>query len=275
MYYPDEFRAGLAKEKLSPRKLDEYDVAALMIHSNIELDQWRGVVQALRHFMGVDRICVNETKWRALGKGAGRVHRGEWLYDPENGNSKKAKTRKVSTGKLRAEKLVYWWKDPVDEVCINACLILNGNNLQPTDIEYAQVVNGGDHGKMKFRFTVKLIMKMRDGRCFEMIYPLADVLCRKDNGVILKNTVLPRIDDGVNAIADGWLNLYMEGNEWKCTMDISTLADPSVVRHTVKPSSFLCGDLAFLAIDFLVVVPRTYVLYIVCLWVRGGRYIHR
>ena len=46
-----------------PKVMDQYDVAALMIHSNIELSHWRKVVQCLKMFMGVKQVCTNETRW--------------------------------------------------------------------------------------------------------------------------------------------------------------------------------------------------------------------
>ena len=245
--HSEQFTDGLVKAQLAPRLMDEWDMAATMIHANMEIGQWREVLQALKFFTGLKRVCVGEGKWRKLGEGAGTVHRGEWLYDPTEAVTKKNKSRKVSSGKLRPEKISYWWKSPVEELCRNANMIVNGNKLDPANIEFVQVVNGGDHGKQKFRFTtVKLIVKMRGGRYFDSIYPLADVLCKKDSGIILKNTILPEIDDGINAVADGILHFYLEGGQWQCTLDPSTLEDVSVVEHLVRPCSYLCGDLAFL-----------------------------
>ena len=36
--------------------------------------------------------------------------------------------------------------------------MLNGHALDPTEIKFTNVVNGGDHGKAKFRISVKLIV---------------------------------------------------------------------------------------------------------------------
>ena len=80
-------------------------------------------------------------------------------------------------------------------------LLLNGKALHPEDIEFINVINGGNHGKFKFRFTVKLIVKMKNGEQHEVIYPIGDVKCKKDNRAVLQGTLLPEITDGVNQVA--------------------------------------------------------------------------
>ena len=47
---------------LGHRVMGEFDAAALMIHSNIELVQWRKVVQALKLFLGIAQVYVNENR---------------------------------------------------------------------------------------------------------------------------------------------------------------------------------------------------------------------
>ena len=39
---------------------------------------------------------------------------------------------------------------------------MNDNGLGLGDIEFVQVMNGGNHRKLKFCFTAKLIITMRD-----------------------------------------------------------------------------------------------------------------
>ena len=53
--------------------MDEYDVAALMVHAKIGILEWRNVVQALKTFMGVEKVCASESRWRVLGGGASEI----------------------------------------------------------------------------------------------------------------------------------------------------------------------------------------------------------
>ena len=74
-----------------PKVIDEFDVAALMIYSNIDISHWRKVVQCLKMFMGVEQVAVNETKWRELGADHGTVYSLSYMYEKkgETGGGKK------------------------------------------------------------------------------------------------------------------------------------------------------------------------------------------
>ena len=80
--------------------------------------------------------------------------------------------------------------------------------MHPNDIQFIHLANSGDHGKAKFRMTVKLIVKTIDGEYHEKI-PLGDVKYRKDNGAVLKGTFLPKITEGVNLVANEDLNFSL------------------------------------------------------------------
>ena len=182
-------------------------MAALMIHCNIEISHWRKVIQCLKMFMGIKSVCVEEQKWRDLGKGHGKVYSSTYQWDKEKGK------KKGNNKKKRPERVTYWWKDPVDEFLRNLSYVINGNNLNPSEIEFVQVVNGADHGKLKFRFTAKLIVKAC-GKYYEQIYPIGDVKCSKDTGELLRETLLPKISDGVNYVSLERVNLYKNGTSW-------------------------------------------------------------
>ena len=81
------------------------------------MTHFRRVVQALKFFTGIDKVCKPESRWRELGKGHGKVYTGVFLYDkPE-----KKKTKKKSKETIKPERIMYWWKDPVDEFQRNIC----------------------------------------------------------------------------------------------------------------------------------------------------------
>ncbi|KAL7548721.1 hypothetical protein ACHAWF_011993 [Thalassiosira exigua] len=230
----------LASLRLVPRLMDEYDIAALMIHSNIQITHWEKVVQALKLFMGIDKIAVGKAKWRDLGTGHGKVYHDKYVYKKPVLGSKKGK--KGTVKKELDEHISYWWKDPVDEFERNLTKMMNANSIHPDRIEFVHVVNGGDHGKNKFRFTVKVIVKA-DGKYHHIIYPLADIKCKKDHADVIKNTILPKISDRVNSVATDKIHFYCDGDVWSCTS--KKIADRES-DHDIQPTSFLCGDLAFL-----------------------------
>ena len=69
---------------LSPRKIDRYDIGAIIEHSNLKMLQ------------DVDNVADNEGTWRALGKGHTKVETDIFLYRKEIGDV--------------PERIHYWWK---------------------------------------------------------------------------------------------------------------------------------------------------------------------
>ena len=60
------------------------------------------------------------------------------------------------------------------------CSIINGNEIDPIPIQFVNMCHRGNQCKGKFCFRTKIIVKMSCGEKFEIIYPLADVKCKRD-----------------------------------------------------------------------------------------------
>eukprot|EP00984_Skeletonema_dohrnii_P027892 scaffold17602_cov77-Skeletonema_dohrnii-CCMP3373.AAC.2 len=230
--YKDSLHAELRKLKLIPKLLDEYEIAALIDHANLDITEWRSVVQALKAFQNVKHIGASVDKWTEIGKAAGEVKYDEWIY-----------STKDEDGTTKHEKIKYWWKDPVAEVTSMVASILNGYaDLNPDDIAFIYVCHGGDHGKAKFRFTTKLIIQFKDGGpCIERLLPVGDILCKKDSAEVLRGTLIPKLAAGVNRLANEHL-IFKKDDEDKWCVTLGA-ADPD----SIKPESFIAGDLAYLA----------------------------
>ena len=54
------------------------------------------------------------------------------------------------------------------------------------NINRIDIVDGGDHGQEAFRFPMKILYIMNNGTRHESIQPVGYILCKKDNGIILK-----------------------------------------------------------------------------------------
>ena len=137
----------------------------------------------------------------------------------------------------------------MDEVTKNLSCLLNGNNLCPSDIDFVHVCHGGDHGKDKFRFTTKLIVKMKNGKYYEVIFPLADIKCSKDSGTVIKNTILDKIDSGINSVATSRVEFTHENGTWHSSLaeaNVDTESHPDLGHNCCTPETFISGDLAFL-----------------------------
>jgi hypothetical protein len=83
-------------------------------------------------------------------------------------------------------------------------------------------------------------------------FGLADVACKKDNVIILDNTCMPSLVEGINTIEESdILFAYALEDDDKDTNTLILILTPNhrhVSTFYVKPTSFLAGDLAFLAV---------------------------
>ena len=81
--------------------------------------------------------------------------------------------------------------------------------------------------------------------CNKKVIPLADVKCKKDNSAVIKSTILPKIDSGVNRLADCSIKLTEQNGLW-----CATLEDPRASTEaggvTIIPQTYLSGDLVYL-----------------------------
>ena len=238
---------NLSERRLVPKVMDEYDCAALLDESGIKIWQWRAIQRCLKLFMGVPQVCVSEKHLRALGTNHGEIKHGVYYYsDPDHPTKVKEEVR-------------YWTKDPVVEFIQILEGIINGYSLNPIDIDYIHLVHGGDHGKLKFRFASKIIISMKNGDSYCQVFGLADVACKKDNGDILHNTCMPALAEGINTIEASTL-IFTEteydkdgGKRSIMIITLVDITDPATTNMdsrslSIRPTSYLCGDLAFLAI---------------------------
>ena len=126
---------------------------------------------------------------------------------------------------------------------------INGYNPNPSDVDCIHIVHGGDHGKNKFRFVSKLIVSMKNGKLYSQVFGLADVACRKDHAIILENICMPLIMKGINTIeaSDIVFSYASNTDDGELVIDLDQ-TNRHASSFSIKPLSFLAGDLAFLAV---------------------------
>jgi len=87
--------------------------------------------------------------------------------------------------------------------------------LDPKYIEAVISCNGGDFASSgiepKFRWVARCIIRMKDGKAYTHANSVADVLTKKDSSVVLENTILKYMVDGMNSIAKGTLIFKADG----------------------------------------------------------------
>ena len=229
----------LRERKMVPRVMDENDYAALLDESCLKIWQWRKIQQCLKLFMDIPKVGVAEKHLCALDIDHGDIKHGTYYY-----------TDLFNPSKVK-EAVRYWTKDPVHEFIQTIEGLINGYSLSPLEIDYIHIVHGGDHGKNKFRFVSKVIL-CKNGESYSQVFGLADVACTKDHAIILDNTYMPSLVEGINTIEDSdMLFLYALEDDDKDTNTLILNLTPRnrhVSTFYVKPTSFLANDLAFLAV---------------------------
>jgi hypothetical protein len=147
------------------------------------------------------------------------------------------------------EEVRYWSKDPVYEFVQTLQGTLNGFDINPSDIDFIHIVHGGDHGKNKFRFVSKLVLRVKAGKTYSQVFGLADVACRKDHAVILTNTCMPFLMEGINTIneSDVIFSYASDADDAELIINLAP-SNRHASSFSLKPTPFLAGDLAFLAV---------------------------
>ena len=74
-------------------------------------------------------------------------------------------------------------------------IVIDSGDIDILNINRIDIVVGGDHGQGAFRFPMKILYIMKDDTKHESIQPVGYILCKKDNGIILKNTIIKDLAD--------------------------------------------------------------------------------
>ena len=94
-------------------------------------------------------------------------------------------------------------------------------DIDLSTIDKIYIVVGGDHGQGTFRFLMKILYITSNEKRHKSIQPEGCILCKKDNGIILKNTIIKDLGDSINL-----LNESMSfNNQWLCPFNIYVTGD--------------------------------------------------
>ena len=65
-------------------------------------------------------------------------------------------------------------------------MLLDSNDIDNNEINRIDIVVDGDYGRWTYRFPMKMLYIMTNGKRHESIQFIGYILCKKDNGIILK-----------------------------------------------------------------------------------------
>ncbi len=151
-------------------------------------------------------------------------------------------------GKEKSEFVKWSEKNINKEICIYLQRHLLSKLVQPSDVVHVQVVVGGDHGNTAFQFAASVLVELANNCIINFKVSVCKLICRKDMGHLLEQTILPRLTDGLEITATFELHIFKDDEygvlvtEYPCHAGQIQYATPS---HIPTTKVFVTGDLAF------------------------------
>ena len=117
-------------------------------------------------------------------------------------------------------------------------------SASPSDVVQVQIVAGGDHGDVTFRFGASVSVELVSGRRIDFEILVCELICRKDTGSLIEQTILKRLTNGLEVIAT--IPLYLDDNgNTNCDFNKNKVTTEYDATPTVE--LYITGDLAFQA----------------------------
>ena len=79
-------------------------------------------------------------------------------------------------------------------------MLIDSCDIDISNIDRIDIVVGGDHGQGVFRFPMKILYIMNNEKRHESIQTVGYILCKKDNGIILKIIIIKDLGDSINLL---------------------------------------------------------------------------
>jgi hypothetical protein len=152
-------------------------------------------------------------------------------------------------GKEKSE-FVQWTEKNIDkEITMYLQRHLLSKLIQPCDVKHVQMVVGGDHGDTAFQFGASVLVKLADNHNINFKVLVCKLICRKDTGRLLEETILERLTSGLENIATFELHLFTDkgGSLVAEFCPHGQIQNPTTTSHTPITEVFVTGNLAFQA----------------------------
>ena len=105
---------------------------------------------------------------------------------------------------------------------INAPVTLNETTMNWIPMTLPPLIScyGDDHGKSRFLFASKVVLKMNDVKYYVDVFGLADAACKKGNDMISDKTCMPELVKGINVTGMSDLVFTADGDS-KLAIDLT------------------------------------------------------
>jgi hypothetical protein len=113
-------------------------------------------------------------------------------------------------GKEKSE-FVQWTEKNIDEeITMYLQRHLSSKLIQPCDVKYVQMVVGGNHGDTAFQLCALVLVKLADNCNINFEVSVCKLICRKETGRLLEETILESLTSGLEIIASFEVHLFTD-----------------------------------------------------------------
>ena len=100
----------------------------------------------------------------------------------------------------KPEHILFWIRDTVAVFKKQTQILIYSGDIDILNINRIDINVGGYYGQGAFRFPMKILYIMNDDTRHESIQPMGYILCKKDNGIILKNTIITDHGESIKSL---------------------------------------------------------------------------
>ena len=187
--YEEEFISAAGDSGLTfSGQMSAVETASMMSDVGLNISQLRILLRILRNKLGA-KMFEPENVMTSLSGDMILPKFGEYKYN----NMEK---------ETKPEHILFWVRDTVAVFKKETQMLIDSGDIDILNISRIDIVVGGDHGQGAFRFPMKILYIMKDDTRHESIQPVGYILCKKDNGIILKNTIIKDLGDSINSLKE-------------------------------------------------------------------------
>jgi hypothetical protein len=154
-------------------------------------------------------------------------------------------------GKEKSE-FVEWTEKNIDEeIATYLQRHLSSKSVMLADVLCVHVVAGGNHGNTAFQFGASVLVELTNGSTINFEVLTCKLICRKDTGRLLEETILRRLTSGLEIISTFQLHLFIDDESGALVIEYRQhgLTPNAIPSHTPTTEVFVTGNLAFQAMS--------------------------
>ncbi len=152
----------------------------------------------------------------------------------------------------KKSEFVEWTEKNIDEeIATYLQRHLSSKSVVPADVLCVHVVAGGNHGDTAFQFGASVLVELTNGSTINFEVLTCKLICCKDTGCLLEETILQRLTSGLEIISTFQLHQFIDDESGALVVKYHQHSPTpnAILSHTSTTKVFVTGDLAFQAMS--------------------------